>query len=178
MHLKVLGISGTLVGSKTVALVGALLNQLQHNLSDVQVELIDLKDYDMNFCDGRFVSDYNQDTQTIIRKIQEADAFIIGTTIIHGSIPGALKNLFDVVPTAAFENKCVMFTANGGNPLHYLAVENYLKPIANYLKMFVLPQYVFALSGDFEKDNTLKKDKIAETNRVIESYVSYVWKLV
>lgn len=176
--MKILGISGTLVGSKTGVLVETLLDQVKHNLADVEVEFLDLKHYQMDFCDGRFVSDYSSDTQEVIRKIEEADAFIIGTTIMHGSIPGVLKNLFDIVPTSAFANKCVMFTANGGNPLHYLAVESYLKPIANYLKMFVLPEYVFALPSDFEKGNQLNEEKIIETNRVVESYVSYLWKLV
>ncbi len=175
--MKVLGISGTLVGSKTSILVDSLLKQLQQTLPDVEVELLDLKNYQLDFCDGRPTMKYSNETQAVIEKITQADAFIIGTTILHGSMPGALKNLFELVPIPAFTNKCVAFAANGGNHLHYLAIENYVKPVANYLKMFVLPEYAFALSSDFNELNELKEEKAYEINQIIESYASYLKKL-
>ncbi|MFJ8063210.1 NADPH-dependent FMN reductase [Psychrobacillus sp. NPDC096426] len=171
--MKVLGISGTLVGSKTRILVEHILQQLQQQYPECKIELLDLKEYKLELCDGRPTDQYNEDTQKVILKIEEADAFLIGTTILHGSIPSALKNLFELVPVSAFTDKFTAFAANGGNPLHYLAIENYVKPIASYLKMLSLPEYVFALSSDFDGQNRLVKEtKLKEVDQFVEHYAS------
>lgn len=175
--MKILGISGTLVGSKTSVLVQILLNTLQEKLPDAQVEFLDLKDYQVDFCDGRPIEKYNEDTQKVINKISEADAFIIGTTILHGSMPGVLKNLFELVPIDYFTNKCILLTATGGNHLHYLAVESYIKPVANYLKMYVLPEFIYATSIDFNEKNELTENKAIEVNEILTKYASFTKKL-
>lgn len=175
--MKVLGISGTLVGSKTSHLVKNLIEMLNEQMTDVEVEFLDIKNYALDFCDGRPLEQYSVDTQEVIQKISEADAFIIGTTILHGSMPGVLKNLFELVPIPAFSNKCVLFAATGGNHLHYLAIENYVKPVANYLTMFALPQYIFVTSADFNDSNELVGEKLTETKHIVTAYASYVQKL-
>jgi FMN reductase len=42
--------------------------------------------------------DYTGDTRVVLEKIMEADAYIIGTPVFQASIPGTLKNLFDLLP--------------------------------------------------------------------------------
>ena len=176
-QLKILGISGTLVGSKTSLLVNMLVETLQQNMPNAEVEFLDLKNYQLDFCDGRPIGKYSDDTQKVIQQITEADAYIIGTTILHGSMPGVLKNLFELVPTQHFSNKCVLFAATGGNHLHYLAIENYVKPVANYLKMFAYPEYVFATSADFNEQNELHEKNSNELTDLVTSYVTYLNKL-
>lgn len=175
--MKILGISGTLVGSKTSVLVKILAENLQKKLPGVEVEFLDLKEYQLDFCDGRPIEKYSEDTQKVIEKISEADAYIIGTTILHGSMPGVLKNLFELVPMQHFSNKCVLFAATGGNHLHYLAIENYVKPVANYLKMFTYPEYVFATSADFNEQNDLHEKNSNELNELVKNYGTYLEKL-
>lgn len=176
--MKILGISGTLVGSKTAVMVKQLLTELQAQQPMHEIEFVDLKDYQLDFCDGRLTEQYSDDTKSIIRKVEEADGFIIGTTILHGSMPGALKNLFELIPVQAFVDKVVVFTANGGNHLHYLAVENYIKPVASYLKMFILPEYLFAVSSDFDDKNNFKDpDKEKEMKNLVGNYVNFIHKL-
>jgi NAD(P)H-dependent FMN reductase len=160
--LKILGISGTLVGSKTLVITQYLVNEIKRQYPDFEMEMIDLKDYRLDFCDGRPILQYNDDTQAILAKFENADAYVLGTTIIHGSIPGALKNLFDVLPTTVFEGKTIALAANGGNPQHSKAIEDHLKPITNYLKMNTVPNYVFATSGDFNSFNELENPEIRE----------------
>lgn len=175
--MKILSISGTLVGSKTALLVKILGETLQQSMSDVEVEFLDLKEYQLDFCDGRPTEKYSDDTQKVIEKISKADAYIIGTTILHGSMPGVLKNLFELVPMQHFSNKCVLFAATGGNHLHYLAIENYVKPVANYLKMFTYPEYVFATSADFNEQNDLHEKSSNELNELVKNYGTYLEKL-
>jgi NAD(P)H-dependent FMN reductase len=160
--VKILGISGTLVGSKTRIITQYLVNEIERQYPDFEMEMIDLKDYQLDFCDGRPILHYNDHTRAIIAKFENADAYVLGTTIIHGSIPGALKNLFDVIPMTVFEGKTIALAANGGNPQHGKAIEDHLKPITNYLKMNTVPNYVFATSGDFNSFNKLDNLEIRE----------------
>lgn len=160
--VKILGISGTLVGSKTIIITQYLMKEIKRQYPDFEMELLDLKDYQLDFCDGRPILHYNDDTQAIIAKFENADAYVLGTTIIHGSIPGALKNLFDVIPATVFEGKTIVLGANGGNPQHSKAIEDHLKPITNYLKMKTIPNYVFATSGDFNSFNEVESLEIRD----------------
>ncbi|MCM3587870.1 NAD(P)H-dependent oxidoreductase [Mesobacillus maritimus] len=160
--MKILGMSGTLVGSKTSIVTEYLLKQIKKQNPEVEIEWVDLKDYSLDFCDGRPIEKYNEDTQRIISKVASADGYVLGTTILHGSIPGALKNLFDLIPGHVLGGKPIALVANGGNPEHQQAIEKHLKPILSYLNMKVLPNDVFVTSSDFNEKNEIKNPEILE----------------
>ena len=172
--MKILGINGTLVGSKPALLAQHALKQLSPY---ADVEFIDIQALSLDFCDGRPLSAYSADTQLLAQKVAEADAFVIGTTVLHGSMPAPLKNVFELVPIAAFAKKSVLFVANGGNELHYLAVENYVKPVASYLNMYVYPQYAFILSSQFTAQNELQPDTEQALNELVQDFSQYALAL-
>ncbi len=147
--MKLLGISGTLTGSKTRILVEKLLEQVKQRHPGIEAELLDLKQYDVQFCDGRDPDKYNGDTRKVIDLVKSADFYLIGTPIFQGSFTGALKNLFDLVPPSAFRHKVIGFAATGGTYQHFLVIENQLKPIAGYFRAFVAPSYVYAHQDHF-----------------------------
>lgn len=173
--MKVLGISGTLVGSKTKLIVEEGLKILKDR--NVDVTLVDFKGLQLDFCDGRPSEAYSTDVQALMKQVAEADAFIIGTTILHGSMPGVLKNFFELMPVDAFHNKSVLFVGNGGNHLHYLAIENYVKPVANYLNMYVYPQYAFILSSEFDGQNQLIGPKSEELEQLVLGFEKFAQSL-
>lgn len=157
--MKIAVISGTLVGSKPGILANEAVERLKQR--NVEVVSINFKDYNLEFCDGRRIEHYNQDTQEVIRLLEGVQGVIISTTILHGSIPGVLKNFFEVVPISTFENKVMGFIASAGNERHYLALEQSLKPLASYLNAFSLPNYVFSMGSDFNQANELVNEDIA-----------------
>ncbi|MFJ7977535.1 hypothetical protein ACIQZI_17850 [Peribacillus sp. NPDC096379] len=66
--MKLLGISGALIGAKTAISVNEVLTKAgQH--PHIETELFDLKDYKVEFVDGRPFVAYNEDTRTVINKI-------------------------------------------------------------------------------------------------------------
>ena len=174
--MKVLGISGTLVGSKTKLIVEESLAILKEH--QVDVGLVDFKGLQLDFCDGRPNEAYGSDVQSLMKQVADADAFIIGTTILHGSMPGVLKNFFELMPIDSFKNKSVLFVANGGNHLHYLAIENYVKPVSNYLDMYVYPQYAFILSSEFDGQNQLIQSKVDELKQLVLGFEQYAKALM
>lgn len=163
--MKIIGISGTLVGLKTKIVTEFLLNEVKNQYPEYEVELVDLKNFSLDFCDGRPITQYNEYTQVLISKMEKADGYILGTTIMHGSIPGILKNLFDLIPPTILEGKPIALAANGGNPEHAQAIEKHLKPITDYLKMKNVANYVFATSKDFNLQNEIDNPEIQDQIR-------------
>ncbi|TCP19532.1 FMN reductase/FAD reductase [NAD(P)H] [Scopulibacillus darangshiensis] len=158
--MKVLGISGTVVGSKTPVIVQSVLDEIKSNDQSVNIDLLNLKDYDVKFCDGRDPMTYTGDTKIVIQKITEADCYIIGTPVFQGSIPGALKNLFDLLPLSALRHKVVGYIATGGSYQHYSAVENQLRPILSYFRAYVAPGYTYVHSNHFNEKNEINSPEI------------------
>lgn len=147
--MKVLGISGTIVGSKTGVAVSKVLEAIKKTHPEIETELLDLKQYDIQFCDGRDPSAYTGDTKIVIDKVTNADFYIIGTPIFQSSLTGVLKNLFDLIPVSALYEKVMGFVATGGTYQHYLVVENQLKPIAGFFRAYVAPSYVYIHDDHF-----------------------------
>ncbi|MEK4031449.1 NAD(P)H-dependent oxidoreductase [Pseudobacillus sp. FSL P4-0506] len=158
--MKLLGISGTITGSKTKKVIQKLLEEVRSSYPEIEVELLDLKEYDIQFCDGRDPSTYTGDTKKVLDLVSSADFYIIGTPIFQGSLTGALKNLFDLVPPQVFRNKVIGFAATGGTYQHYLVIENQLKPIAGYFRAFVAPSSVYVQHDHFGPQGELSDEAV------------------
>lgn len=158
--MKLLGISGTIVGSKTEIAIRKCLQYVKNADPTMDVEFLNLKDYQMEFCDGRPISDYNEDTQKLVEKVCEADAYIIGTPIFQASFTGALKNLFDLIPPSVMRYKVIGFIATGGTYQHYLVVENQLKPIAGYFRAYIAPGNVYLNDSHFNQQKEIVDEDV------------------
>lgn len=170
--MKIIGISGSLCGSKTRTAVSKVLEMVGKVNTTAEVELIDLKDFDIEFCTGKNMSEYNKDTQNVVESIANADIYIVGTPIFQGSIPGALKNVFDLCDPQIFRGKVMGFVATGGTFHHYLVIENQLKPIAGYFRSHVAPGSVYIHSGQFGQDGQLEdQDAIQRLENLAEEVI-------
>ena len=174
--MKLLGISGTITGSKTKIVVENVLAEVKKKHPEIEVELLDMKKYDVQFCDGRNPLEYNEDTKKVINLVSSADFYIIGTPIFQASITGVLKNLIDLIDPQVFRNKVMGFIATGGTYQHYLVVENQLKPIAGYLRAFVSPGFVYAHNDHFNQQNELVDPEVLKRVENLAEEVVYMQK--
>jgi len=174
--MKLLGISGTITGSKTAIVVQNLLEEVKKNNPEIEVEMLDMKDYDVQFCDGRNPSTYNEETKKVIDIVSSADFYIIGTPIFQGSITGVLKNLFDLISPLSLRHKVMGFIATGGTYQHYLVIENQLKPIAGYFRAFVAPGYVYAHNDHFNQQNELTDTDVLTRVKNLAEEIVYMQK--
>lgn len=172
--MKIIGISGSIVGSKTRIAVENVLNRINEQHEDIEVELIDLKKYELVFSDGRDYRDYTDDTKIVLEKIMEADGYIIGTPTFQASIPGTLKNLFDLLPMDAFRDKMVGLVSTAGSAKHYLVVEQQLKPILTYMQAMVIPKYVFIEEKYYHNQAIIDDEIIFRLNRLAEDIVHFI----
>ncbi|MBB6454107.1 FMN reductase [Salirhabdus euzebyi] len=173
--MKVLFINGTIIGDKTKTLLKETEQFLRNYNDNLNTQQVFLEDYDLQFCDGRPVEEYNIDTQKIIKELTEADGYVIATPVFQGSIPGTLKNMFDLISPAAMRYKPVSIVANGGTFQHHLVVENQLKPILDYFRCLVTPNFVYTHSSHFSTQNELidedVKGRLNELSKVFNEYL-------
>lgn len=117
---------------------------------------------------GRNYLEYTGDTKYVTETLMNADAIIIGTPIFQASIPGTLKNIFDLLPEKAFVDKVVSMIVTAGSPKHFLIAEQQLKPILTYMKAVVVPTYVFMEEKDFHRKEIVNDDTIFRIERLVE----------
>lgn len=169
--MKIVALSGSIVGSKTRIAVNYAVEKIREKYPEIKVEMVDLAQYDIEFSDGRNYLEYEGDTKLVAQTIMEADAMIIGTPVFQASIPGALKNIFDLLPGGAFLNKVVSILVTAGSEKHYLIAEQQLKPILSYMKAHVVGTYVFAEEKDFYRKEIINDDVLLRIQRLVEDMI-------
>ena len=157
--MKVIGLSGTIIGEKTAKSVEEVLTAIKNVDNQLEMELIDLRNYDVEFVRGVPFSSYNEDTQSVVNKLNDADIIIIGTPIYQASIPGVLKNLFDHLAPDCFKGKVVGVVTNGGSEKHFLVTEYQLKPILSYFKAILPFNNVFLHTSCFGPGNKIVNEE-------------------
>jgi FMN reductase len=153
--VKILGISGSLTGEKTSIGVYEVLMAIKAEDPEAETELLDLKDYEVEFARGFPLSYYNDDTIAAVNKMLEADILVFGSPIYQASITGALKNLLDHLHRDAFQSKVCGIVMNGGSDKHFLVAEYQLKPVLTFLKATCAVRNVFIHNDDFNEDNEI-----------------------
>ncbi|SFB35957.1 FMN reductase [Lentibacillus halodurans] len=165
--MKLLGLSGSMTPrSKTTIVIDKVLEFAKVENPSIETEIISLRDYDLQFCDGRDPTYYENDTKQVIKKIEEADALIIGTPVYRGSYTGALKNVFDLIPNDALKGKVVGLIATGGTYHHFLAIEHQLKPLIGFFRAHIVPGSVYAHNRHFS-EKTLVDPEVMERLRYL-----------
>lgn len=160
--MKILLVDGTIIGSKTGVILEQIAMYLKQQQAPFELEILPLADYDHQFVDGRKLEQYNESMQQLVKKFEEADGYIIATPIFQGSIPGVLKNVFDMLHPRTMRYKAVSIVANGGTYQHHLVVENQLKPILDYFRCFVTPNYVYTTAEHFDENNKIVDEDVHE----------------
>jgi FMN reductase len=166
--MKIVGLSGSIVGSKTRTAMNYMVKEVTRKYPEVEMTLIDLAEYNVQFSDGRNYLEYEGDTGFVTKTIMEADAIIIGTPIFQASIPATLKNIFDLLPVNAFRDKVVSMLITAGSPKHYLIAEQQLKPILAYMKAQIVQTYVFIEEKDFNRKEIVNDDVLFRIDRLVE----------
>lgn len=174
--MRLLGISGSLTPtSRTVEVVRLVLEGARRPDPGIETELLDLREYDIAFCDGRDPEDYTGDTRTVIDLVAAADAYVVGTPAYRGSYTGALKNLFDLVPNDAPHGKGAGIVLTAGSDHHFLAIEHQLRPLLSFFQMQTVPGAVYAQNAHFT-DGTLTDETIRRQCLALGEAVVGLWR--
>tara|TARA_B110000238_G_C16136227_1_gene443824 strand:- start:667 stop:1266 length:600 start_codon:yes stop_codon:yes gene_type:complete len=172
--MKLLGVSGGPTNSsKTLLAVNAALEYAYSYDSSIDIEVLNISDFNVQFCDARDPAKYEGDARILIDKIIDADAYVIGTPMYRGTYTGILKNIFDLIPNDAMTGKPVGLVATGGSDHHYLALEHELKPLLGFFMSLVLPGVVYANNGHFSLGKINSDELLIKLKQLGESVVNF-----
>ncbi|NLX79944.1 MAG: NAD(P)H-dependent oxidoreductase [Proteiniphilum sp.] len=166
--MKIVALVGAKVGWSTKVATNNIKETLENKYKGEIVDVIDLAEYDIEFADGRNFMDYRQDTAMVINKLMDADVIIITTPVYQASIPGLLKNVFDLLPMDAFQDKTVGIMVVAGSEKHFLVAEQQLKPILSFMKAQTVQSYVFATQNDIVKGRIINQDVIFRIDILVD----------
>ena len=161
--MNIVLLSGSTVGSKTRIAMDDLKNELEVINEGHQIELMDLRDLELEFSVGKNYLD------KLTTSLMQADVIFIGFPIFQASIPGALKNVFDLLPVNAFRDKVIGLVATAGSSKHYLIPEMHLKPILSYMKAHTMQTYVFIEEKDFSNQQIVNDDVVFRLKALAQS---------
>lgn len=138
----------------------------QHALAHAQAlkidaEILDLRDYQMEFCDGRDTKDYNADVQKAYQKVDQADAILFGSPLYCYSISGPVKNFIDLT-SHAMKHKIAGSLLNAGGPAGFMISADLMKILSYENHMLFVQPTAFAWSQDYNKEGEITNPKVIE----------------
>lgn len=126
-----------------MALLFALAGARQLGAS---THLIDLRDYELTFCDGSGV--YPDDVVRLRRDVAAAQGILIGTPVYHGSFSGVLKNALDLMGFREFEGRVVGLIGVAGGSTGAMVPLASLRTVGRVLHAWVVPDEVSIANAD------------------------------
>jgi NAD(P)H-dependent FMN reductase len=116
---------------------------------ELEIELIDVAEQRLSFADGSDPGELDDDSAAVIAAVSAADALLFATPTYRGSMTGALKNVFDLLPVPALEGKVVALAAMGASDHHFLGAERHLRDVLAFFGALVTPVSVYLTGADF-----------------------------
>jgi|HubBroStandDraft_6_1064221.scaffolds.fasta_scaffold583909_2 FMN reductase len=113
------------------------------------VELIDLAERRVSFAGERKPSSGTDDTGAVVEAVEQAHVVLFATPVYRGSMTGALKNIFDLLPVRALAAKVVALVAMGGSDHHFLGADGHWRDVLTFFGALPMPVSVYLTGADF-----------------------------
>jgi MsuE subfamily FMN reductase len=179
MAFKLLAINGSLTPppSRTRVALDVALAGARAADPTVETEVLELRDFALEFCDGRAPDQYNSDTRRALAQVEEADAYLVATPIYRATYTGALKNFFDLVPSEPngrepLRGKVVGLIATGGSDHHYLVLEHQLRPLFGFFGASTPARAIYASAKDFDAQKQVQGRLVEELTHLGQEVVA------
>lgn len=142
--------------SRTASLIQNVAEEMKH--AGLKAEVLDLRNIQMEFCDGRPLKEYHPEMQQAFQTLDEAEAFIIGMPVYCYSVSGPLKNFIDIT-SGAMENKVAGIVCTAGGRQSYMASAHLSNILAYESHVTTLQPIIYTHAEDYT-DQTLSSDRI------------------
>ena len=162
----------------TVTRPGRLHQAIQAALSGLEgpdapsTDVLHLGDQSISFADGRPLSDYGDDTQSVVERVISADMYLIATPVFRASFTGALKNLLDHVPVEGLQGKACGLIGMGATDHHYLSIDAQLRPVLAWFGAHVAPGMVYHQSRHFQDGLLADPQAVSDLQSLAHSVVA------
>jgi len=142
--------------SRTAVLIQHASEEIKR--AGLKVNLLDLRNIQMEFCDGRPLKEYHPEVQQAYQTMEQADAFIIGMPVYCYSVSGPLKNFIDIT-SGAMEKKVAGILCNAGGNRSYMASADLSNILAYESHVTTVQPIVYSSYEDYD-DQILTGEKV------------------
>ncbi|MEL6555728.1 MAG: NADPH-dependent FMN reductase [Cyanobacteria bacterium J06621_11] len=160
--MKIVGIGGSLRKDSYSMQALHLVAKRMQDLS-AEVEVLDLKEMTLPFCDGG--SDYPDypDVERLKLTVKSADGIVLATPEYHGSVSGVIKNALDLMSFDEFSGKVTGFISVLGGQPNSNAL-NDLRVIMRWVHAWSIPEQISIGQAwkAFDADGQLVDEKLSE----------------
>jgi len=141
----------------------------------VEIQLIDLRNYNLVFCDGsEEESSYPEDVFKLREEVKQAQGIILGTPEYHGSFSGVLKNALDLMGFDEFQGKMVGLVGVSGGRMGALNALNSLRTVCRVIHAWVIPEQASIPEAYkvFDEEGNLKDSELENRVKGVGSQVA------
>lgn len=138
--VRIVGIAGSLRPGSYSHMALSLAAQRVQALG-AEVEIIDLRQMQLPFCDGGDEYPDYPDVKRLQDAVSKADGLILATPEYHGSVSGVLKNALDLMSFDQLSDKIVGLISVLGGQSNSNAL-NDLRVILRWVHSWVIPEQV------------------------------------
>ena len=160
--VKVVGIVGSL---RTDSYSALALHEAINRVKDLgaEVEILDLRDMTLPFCDGGSEYPDYPDVEVLRDKVKAADGLILATPEYHGSVSGVLKNALDLMSFEHLSGKVVGSISVLGGQSNSNAL-NDLRIIVRWVHGWVIPEQIAVGQAwqAFDSEGKIKDEKLSQ----------------
>jgi FMN reductase len=171
---KIVGISGSLrPGSYTTRAVALALKGAEG--LGCQTKLIELREYQLVFCDGKDdESHFPEGVFRLRQEVKQAQGIILGTPEYHGGYSGVLKNALDLMGFEEFEGKMLGLVGVSGGAMGAFGAMNGLREVGRALHAWVVPEQASIPQAwrEFDEAGKLKDPELEERVRRVGRQVA------
>jgi FMN reductase len=128
-----------------------------------EATLIDLRDYQLIFCDGKKDENgYPKDVFRLREEVKRAHGLILGTPEYHGGVSGVLKNALDLMGFEELEGKMIGLVGVSGGALGAVHALSHLRTVGRALHAWVIPEQAAVSEAwkAFDEKGNLKNPEI------------------
>jgi FAD reductase [NAD(P)H] len=154
--------------SRTAILVDHTAEEMKR--SGLKTTTLDLRNIQMEFCDGRSLKEYHPDMQQAYQAMEKADAFVIGMPVYCYSVSGPLKNFIDIT-SGAMEKKIAGILCNAGGNRSYMSSADLSNILAYESHVTTVQPIVYSSSEDYD-DHMLTGDKVQSKIREMVDHLT------
>ncbi len=176
--VKIVGIGGSLRPDSYTHMALGLAAQRVEALG-AEVEILDLRQMQLPFCDGgKEYPDY-PDVQRLQDTVSSADGLILATPEYHGGVSGVLKNALDLMSFTQLSDKVTgLISVLGGQPNSNAL--NEMRLIMRWVHGWVIPQQISIGQAwkAFSPEGKLLDEKLSQRfDEFAQSFVENTRKL-
>ena len=154
--------------SRTAILIDHAAEEMKR--AGLEAVHLDLRNIQMEFCDGRPLREYHPEMQQAYQAIEKADAFVIGMPVYCYSVSGPLKNFIDIT-SGAMEKKIAGILCNAGGNRSYMASADLSNILAYESHVTTVQPIVFSSYEDYD-DQSLTGAKVKSKIRELVDHLA------